>query len=130
MSFICEDGNEISWTDHMVRDLKDFERPISFASACSLGVDAPIDPDTQWAVNRLNVSLQNLCAAKSNPCRLLGSHLDIISNKEGHMDPANANNLPEATYQDIVTEFKVLLDGLSDVTTLDVKNSLRNKGFW
>jgi hypothetical protein len=55
---------------------------------------------------------------------------DTIHNKEGHMDPANANNLPEATQSDIIQEFDALVRSNSDTTTLAVKESLRGKGFW
>jgi len=57
-------------------------------------------------------------------------HTDTISNKEGHMDPANANNLPEATQSDIIQEFDALVRSNVDTTTLAVKESLRGKGFW
>ena len=58
------------------------------------------------------------------------SQKDIISHKEGHMDPANANNLPEATQSDIEQEFDSLVRSNSETTTLAVKESLRGRGFW
>ena len=46
------------------------------------------------------------------------------------MDPTNANMLPEATQDDIIKEFEVLVGSSAEVTTLDVKESLRGKNFW
>ncbi len=76
----------------------------------------------------------DLYAAADAFMKIFGFHrerqTDTIYNKEGHMDPANANNLPEATQSDIIQEFDVLVRSNVDTTTLAVKESLRGKGFW
>lgn len=129
MSGFNSDGSTWSWTDHMVEDPDSFVS-LGDAKLCVLGIERPIDPDEQWALNKLNISIENIRAVKSDLTRLHKSQLDIISNKEGHMDPANANNLPEATYTDIEQEFDSLVRSNNETTTLAVKESLRGKGFW
>jgi hypothetical protein len=127
MSYILADGREVSLF-HREFDLY----MIDYTSLLREKPSSPvIDEDAVWGLHRLNVILENLRASNSS-IHLLERQIDSIdTNKEGFMDPANANNLPEAKDTDIQQEFLTLCDtSKSGVTTLDVKISLRNKGFW
>ena len=54
MSGFNPDGSTWSWTNHMVEDPDSFV-PLGDAKLCVLGIERPIDPDEQWALNKLNI---------------------------------------------------------------------------
>jgi hypothetical protein len=142
MSFIHEDGSETSWTDHMVPEPDEFGWVIEENLNVEFDDDfiRHLDPEDQYRVRCIQVAKENEAAMEPNYGALdsfmaiFGFHRvsqkDITSepNKEGSMDPMNANMLPEAQAVDIELEFAALAEE-GDVTTLDVKNSLRKK-FW
>lgn len=92
----------------------------------------PDGSESSWS--DLESGDNDLYAAADTFMGIFGFHrvrqIDTIHNKEGYMDPANANNLPEATQSNIVQEFETLAHSNPDTTTLAVKESLRGKGFW
>ncbi len=183
MSWIDEDGNEVSWTDHMVRDdyeihvtppspprkYTDEEMEEEYDQDFSWALDTPVDFDEDFIahlnarermhVHRIQVAKENGAATEINPAgagrlffwALFGPpapfrltfgeqtrynmHREsgvttIEYHKEGSMDPMNANMLPEITDADVEGSFATLLETNDEVTTLDVKNDLRAKGFW
>lgn len=113
-----ENKNASDWDEE---DFVGFEKSFSDAKyVSSLNILTPFEFQVM-----LHNNLERFIAHS-----LRESQCDIICIKEGHMDPANANNLPEATRDNIKDEFDNLLAEHGETTTLDVKNALRAKGFW
>lgn len=147
MSFIHEDGSETSWTDHMVPESEEFGWVIKENLNVEFDDDfiRHLDPAERQRVCCILTARENgeailkidhNYAMADSLMAIFGFHRvgqkDIIvePTKEGSMDPMNANMLPEAETADIEAEFASLISSNGTTTTLDVKNSLRSKGFW